>query len=86
MESISVKNNDVEGLEKSVSPSPSSQPAGQQHVNSFLKFSIQNILQQAANAANSGHHAAAVAARRSNEEMLLSEIEMKRAIGSLPFW
>lgn len=71
-----------------------------QNVSSFLKFSIQNILQQAA-AANSGASAAAAAAavaaaasRRSNDlfhhpdmaAAMMSELEMKRAMTSLPFW
>lgn len=71
------------------------------HVSSFLKFSIQNILQQAAqastgaSAAAAGVAAAASAQRRSNEytdmaAAVMSELDLKRAsaagIGSLPFW
>lgn len=66
------------------------------HVNSFLKFSIQNILQQAAASSGASAAAAAVAAaasRRSSEIMqadmaaaVMSDLDMKRAMGTLPFW
>ena len=90
---------------KSVSPpaSGSSASASQDHqshghhVSSFLKFSIQNILQHAAASNGASAAAAAVAAaasRRSSDLMaqsdmaaaVMSELDMKRAVGTLPFW
>jgi hypothetical protein len=67
------------------------------HVSSFLKFSIQNILQHAAASNGASAAAAAVAAaasRRSSDLMaqsdmaaaVMSELDMKRAVGTLPFW
>ena len=93
---------------KSVSPPPSgssaisvsgtsaSQDHGH-HVSSFLKFSIQNILQHAAASNGASAAAAAVAAaasRRSSALMaqsdmaaaVMSELDMKRAVGTLPCW
>ena len=67
------------------------------NVSSFLKFSIQNILQHAAVASGAGAAAAVAAAasanRRSNELIqadavaaAMTDLDMKRAMGSLPFW
>ena len=67
------------------------------HVSSFLKFSIQNILQQAAASSGASAAAAAVAAaatRRSNDliqsdmaaAVMSADLDMKRAVGTLPFW
>ena len=67
------------------------------NVSSFLKFSIQNILQHAAVASGAGAAAAVAAAasanRRSNDLIqadavaaAMTDLDMKRAMGSLPFW
>lgn len=84
----------------------SNKKSGGGQVSSFLKFSIHNILQHAAQASNGSSSAAAAAAavaaaasaaavRRSTASDLMSQAEvaaaitdfdMKRAMGSLPFW
>ena len=64
-------------------------------VSSFLKFSIQNILQHAASGLTGAGAAAAVAAaasRRPNDLIqadvaaAMTDLDMKRAMGTLPFW
>lgn len=86
----------------------SNKKSGGAQVSSFLKFSIQNILQHAAQASSNGSSSAAAAAaavaaaasaaasvRRSTASDFMSQAEMaaaitdfdmKRAMGSLPFW
>jgi hypothetical protein len=95
---LDVENDTASEAGKSVSPPASTQDQRQGQVNSFLKFSIQHILQHAASSGASGAAAAAVAAaasRRSNELIsadfaaAMSELDAKRSrfeIGSLPFW
>ena len=106
MDSILINNNeksekeiDIEDTEQdnppnagSVSPPESGgQPASGGHVSSFLKFSIQNILQQAA-ASNTAAAITAAANRRSSDLIhpdmaaVMNDFDMKRAMGALPFW
>ena len=74
----------------SVSP-PSEGGAQPSLGSSFLKFSIQNILQQAA-VSNGAAAIAAAASRRSSELIhpdmaaVMNDFDMKRAMGALPFW
>ena len=81
--------------EKTGNGSETGNETGNETVN-FLKFSIQNILQQAAASNTASAAAAAItaaASRRSNEILqadmaaaVMSDLDMKRAMGSIPFW
>ena len=62
-------------------------------VSSFLKFSIQNILQHAAASGAGAAAAVAAAASRRSSDIIqadvaaaMNELDMKRAMTSLPFW
>jgi hypothetical protein len=93
---LDVENDTASEAGKSVSPPASTQDQRQGQVNSFLKFSIQHILQHAASSGASGAAAVAAAASRRSNELIsadfaaaMSELDAKRSrfeIGSLPFW
>ena len=93
-EPVDIENSgtDQESERRSSPVSPVPNGPSQANVNSFLKFSIQNILQQAA-ASNGAAAIAAAATRRSSDLIhadmaaaVINDFDMKRAMGALPFW
>ena len=92
-EPVDIENSGTDQESERRSPvSPVPNGPSQANVNSFLKFSIQNILQQAA-ASNGAAAIAAAATRRSSDLIqadmaaaVINDFDMKRAMGALPFW
>ena len=88
---VEIDDQDADPNAGSVSPPANNDQPGSGLSSSFLKFSIQNILQQAA-VSNGAAAIAAAASRRSSELIhpdmaaVMNDFDMKRAMGALPFW